>query len=223
MINQLPRWVWLGGASLAFIAGMINAVGLLSFQHQAVSHLTGTATLLGMAAANSDGTTVHQLVALVASFLLGAILSGIIIRDSALKLGQHYGIALFLESALLFAAVPLLHSGNLLGEYLASCACGLQNAMASTYSGAIIRTTHVSGLVTDLGILLGHLLRGLKADTRRLSLCALLFISFILGAFVSSLLHPRFHEFTLCFPAAFTGLAALGYLVMSQLARRKLP
>lgn len=35
---------------------------------------------------------------------------------------------------------------------------GLQNAMMSTYSGAVIRTTHVSGMFTDLGIFLGHFL-----------------------------------------------------------------
>jgi uncharacterized membrane protein YoaK (UPF0700 family) len=44
--------------------------------------------------------------------------------------------------------------------FWASAACGLQNAMVSTYSGAIIRTTHITGTVTDLGAMIGQYLRG---------------------------------------------------------------
>ena len=47
MISRLPSWVEAGAFSLALMAGVVNAVGLLGFSHQAVSHLTGTSTLLG--------------------------------------------------------------------------------------------------------------------------------------------------------------------------------
>ena len=49
MISRLPSWVEAGAFSLALMAGVVNAVGLLGFSHQAVSHLTGTSTLLGAA------------------------------------------------------------------------------------------------------------------------------------------------------------------------------
>ena len=45
----LPRWVWVGAGALACVAGMVNAVGFLGFEHQAVTHLTGTTTLFGIA------------------------------------------------------------------------------------------------------------------------------------------------------------------------------
>ena len=51
---QLPRWVWIGAGALACVAGMVNAVGFLGFEHQAVTHLTGTTTLLGAALAQDD-------------------------------------------------------------------------------------------------------------------------------------------------------------------------
>ncbi|HEX2584671.1 MAG TPA: DUF1275 family protein, partial [Steroidobacteraceae bacterium] len=54
MINKLPKWVEVGGFLLAFNAGFINAVGLLGFKHQAVSHLTGTSTFLSLAITNSN-------------------------------------------------------------------------------------------------------------------------------------------------------------------------
>ena len=63
MISKLPRWVWFGGALLAFIAGAINSVGFLGFQHQGVTHLTGTTTLLGVALAAHHGSqALHLLV-----------------------------------------------------------------------------------------------------------------------------------------------------------------
>lgn len=46
--------------------------------------------------------------------------------------------------------------------YVWACAlaCGLQNALTSKYSGNVIRTTHLTGATTDLGIAFGHILRG---------------------------------------------------------------
>ncbi len=42
------------------------------------------------------------------------------------------------------------------GAYLVSLACGLQNGMCTTFSGAVIRTTHVTGILTDIGLILGQ-------------------------------------------------------------------
>ena len=55
MISQLPRWVWSGAWLLAFIGGMVNVVGLLGFEHQAVTYLTGTTSMLSAALAALDG------------------------------------------------------------------------------------------------------------------------------------------------------------------------
>ena len=79
---------------------------------------------------------------------------------SALRLGRRYGVALSVESLMLFAAIPLFRHQHLAGPLLAAMACGLQNAMATTYSGAVVRTAHLSGMFTDLGIMLGHWLFG---------------------------------------------------------------
>jgi uncharacterized membrane protein YoaK (UPF0700 family) len=43
--------------------------------------------------------------------------------------------------------------------YMLSIACGMQNAMTTRYSGAVVRTTHLTGMVTDVGLLLGHMAR----------------------------------------------------------------
>ena len=48
LLTRLPPWVEVGAFLLAFLAGSVNAVGLLGFSHQSVSHLTGTSSLLGL-------------------------------------------------------------------------------------------------------------------------------------------------------------------------------
>ena len=125
-------------------------------------------------------------------------------------------MALLLESLLLCAAVPLLYRNNSFGICSASCACGLQNAMASTYSGAVIRTTHLSGMFTDLGISLGHALRGLPVDMLRLRLCFLIISAFFSGGVAGAFCFHRLGYSTLLIPASLTGLTALLYGLRSS-------
>ena len=218
---QLPRWVWVGAGLLACVAGMVNVVGYLSFEQQAVTHLTGTTTLLGEAVAKRDLHAISRLAGVALAFMAGAALSGMIVQDSTLKLGRRYGVVLALESLLLFAAIPLFMQGRLAGPLLAAMACGLQNAMATTYSGAVIRTSHLSGMFTDLGIGLGHALRGMPLQKRRLLLCGLIISGFFTGAVLGALLFVRFGYAALAVPATITGSIGLGYAAHRQLQLRR--
>lgn len=217
---RLPRWVLTGGSLLAFAAGIVNATGFLGVQHQGITHLTGTTTLLGIAIGRADVGHLVHFALLIGAFLAGAVASGAIIRDSTLKLGRRYGVVLAIESLLLFAAAPLLGAGSLSGEYLASAACGLQNAMASTYSGAVLRTTHFSGTLTDLGIFIGHHLRGLPVDMRRARLLLALVLSFLTGAVAGTWLFLALGYDALYVPAAATGIVGVSYAIYHHLRLR---
>ena len=72
----------------------------------------------------------------------------------------------------------------------ACAAMGIQNAMVSHYKGTIIRTTHLSGVLTDLGLALGYRLIGLKVGRRRIILHLLILFGFLLGGLVASLIYP---------------------------------
>ena len=213
MAERLATWVWIGAGALAFVAGMVNVVGYLGFEHQAITHLTGTTTLLGAALAEGRGTVAWQLAAMVAAFVAGAALSGLLVQDATLRLGRRYGVALALEAVLLAAAVPLFQRGSFAGPLLAAVAIGLQNAMATTYSGAVVRTSHVSGMFTDLGIMLGHALRGLPLAKRRLWLCLLIIATFLAGGVIGALLFAAFDYRALYLPALLTGLTGLSYTI----------
>lgn len=210
MVSRLPQWVEYGAFTLAAVAGSINAVGLLGFQHQAVSHLSGTATLLGAALPGPPLATLHLLGILLA-FLSGAALTGLLIKSASVKVGRHYDTLLYLEGLLLLVALLLLRQESLFGHYVASAACGLQNALATRYSDAIVRTTHVTGIFTDLGLMLGAKLRGETFDRRKATLLLLIVAGFIFGGSAGSLLFRRWEFQALLAPAAACFLLATIY------------
>ncbi|WP_456295196.1 DUF1275 domain-containing protein [Vibrio sp. AK197] len=210
MISRLPKWVEYGAFLLALLAGLVNAIGLLGFQHQAVSHLSGTLTLLGTQLGVDNHSALHLLM-IVLSFLMGAMFSGWLIENTALKLGRRYGVALCVEGGLLVVALKLLDIDLLTGQYFASAACGLQNAMITTFSGAVIRTTHMTGILTDIGLMLGARLRGEAFDFRKAKLFCFILLGFIGGGYVGAKLFEHHHNDALAAPAAMAFCLALAY------------
>jgi len=95
--------------------------------------------------------------------------------------------------------------------YVAAMACGRQSAMATTYSGSIIRTTHLSGSFTDLGIMLGNRLRGIPLNGRRLLRFVLLIGGFVCGGAVGTLLFRLLHFTALMLPAILAASLAVVY------------
>lgn len=219
MAERLATWVWVGAAALACVAGIVNVVGYLGFQHQAITHLTGNTSLLGAALVAGERGAALQLSGVILAFVVGAALSGLIIQDSTLRLGRRYGVVLSIESLLLLAAVPLFQRSHMAGPLVAAMACGLQNAMATTYSGAVVRTSHVSGMFTDLGIMLGHAVRGMPLAQRRLALSVLVISCFFLGGLLGAVLFASYDYRALYLPAAVTGIAGVAYFLYRQWQR----
>lgn len=216
MISQLPKWVEVGAFVLALIAGSVNAIGLLGFEHQSVSHLSGTATLLGTEILRNSAYNSYHLLGILFAFLVGASLAGFLLHGFTLKLGRHYDTVLIIESIFLLVSAWLLISGSFYGHFFASAACGLQNAMATTYSGAIIRTTHVTGIFTDLGIMIGGVMRGQKLDKRKAKLFTFIIVGFILGGTIGTVLFSKHQFYALIIPASVCILIAIIYRFYSR-------
>jgi uncharacterized membrane protein YoaK (UPF0700 family) len=186
LIRRLPKWVEFGAFILAFVAGYINVIGLLGFEHQSVSHLSGTATLLGARITEGRFDVAFHLLGVLLSFFIGAFIAGALLHGTALKLGRHYQTVLIIEALLLFLAYASLSNDVSIGHFFASAACGLQNAFATSFSGAIVRTTHVTGIFTDLGLMFGSLLRGERLDRRKAKLFLLIIVGFVVGGVVGA-------------------------------------
>jgi uncharacterized membrane protein YoaK (UPF0700 family) len=153
------------GTVLAFVAGATNAGGFLAVG-QYTSHMTG------MVSAMADNLVLGQFVmagaalAAVLAFLIGAMSTAWLVNwGMRHKLRSAYGLPLLIEAVLLLvfgifgAAMSLWHTVFLPVTVVLLCyIMGLQNAVITKISQARIRTTHVTGLITDLGIELGKLL-----------------------------------------------------------------
>lgn len=216
-----PSWVYLGGFVLTLTAGVINAVGFLGVHHQALSHMSGTVTVLGMELARADYPVATHAGFILLAFFLGCLVCGAIISQGSLRLGRRYGVVLTLESAALFGALIFLRRGAYVGDYLAALACGLQNAMVTSYSGATMRTTHMTGMVTDLGIACGHVLRGMTVDWHKFRVYGVLFLGFFAGGMVGAFGFGAFGYDTLLFPAMLSGVTGAGYAVVKHYERQQ--
>jgi uncharacterized membrane protein YoaK (UPF0700 family) len=219
---------------LAFVAGAVNAGGFVAVR-QYTSHMSGI--VAGMADNFAIGSLVLVLhgLAAVLSFLLGAFLTTLFVRWArSRELDSEYALPLLAEAALLISFGFIGHvfaGGRVLGTVMLLCfTMGLQNAIITKLSNSVIRTTHVTGMVTDIGIALGRVVSssspGTAVDltqefaTLRLlmSLVALFFVGGVIGAL--GFKHAGFF-FTLPLSAVLVLLAVVP--VIDDMRRRVLP
>lgn len=180
------------GYLLATLAGALNAGAFL-----VVGQYTGH--LSGMVSSVADNLILHAwhpiLIALagISSFIAGAATCAVLVTWARRHAPAcQYALPLFLESLLilLFAAVqlrsyqpvhPVAGAISLLAFIM-----GLQNATITKASGARIRTTHVTGISTDIGIELGKLVYG-TTDHSKLALLTGLLTCFFSGGVIGAL------------------------------------
>lgn len=81
------RRLFVGAGILAGLAGFVNAV-MLSFAGIPVSHMSGPATLLGIDLGHSELRRLTTLLAVMLSFMVGAMISGLLISSTVLRLGR---------------------------------------------------------------------------------------------------------------------------------------
>ncbi|MFW1860597.1 YoaK family protein [Acinetobacter baumannii] len=209
--QSLPNWFQLGAFLLAINAGMINVLGLITLLHQSVSHMTGNVSMLAMSLVNWQFEHIIYLVLVILCYVCGSFYSGFILGNSHFKLGRRYGLLLSLVSLFIFLCWLLLPYFPKYGLLWACVAMGLQNAMVSHYKGTIIRTTHLSGVLTDLGLALGYIARGLKVENRRIILHLLIFIGFLSGGIIAALVHPYLKLQSFLLPAILSLTLSISY------------
>lgn len=188
------------GGLLAFVAGAVNAGGFLAVQ-QYTSHMTGIiSSVADHLVLGAPWLAMAALVSLLA-FMAGAVTTTLLIHWARRRaMHGEYALPLMLEAGLLLLFGLMganLHRWTewlVPGTVLLLCfIMGLQNAIVTKISNAEIRTTHMTGVVTDLGIELGRLLYWNRdgasasappvlANRERLTVLATLLAMFFLGS-----------------------------------------
>ncbi|WP_194726416.1 YoaK family protein [Noviherbaspirillum malthae] len=152
------------GYALAFIAGASNAGGFLAV-HQYTSHMTGIVATAADSLALNDYLPVLAASGALLSFITGAAVTAIMVNYARRhRMASEYALPLLLEAILLLcfgilgARLAGIHGLFVPLTVMLLCfIMGLQNAVMTKLSGAEIRTTHLTGTVTDIGIELGKL------------------------------------------------------------------
>jgi len=193
-LQAKPGWVLAGGCLLAILASAVNADFMIRLG-VSVSHLTGDLSRITSEAVKSDSLWTPRLALLglsVVGFIGGAATSGFFIHHPNVELSRPYGRSVIAVGALLIAAHFTAASGSVdLACFLAAWACGMQNALATRYRGLVLRTTHITGLLTDLGQLLGMRLRGHPIELWKITTPFVLAVAFTTGAFGGALLNLK--------------------------------
>ncbi|OBK25128.1 hypothetical protein A5634_02020 [Mycobacterium asiaticum] len=217
-------------ALLAFVAGFVNAVALLILAVP-VANLTAITTQLGMNTANPWLYEGHVLAGIVIGFGGGAVAAGVILGSDKHPRRSHHATVLTLEAALLLAAVVVAETavkgligieGPVLQALLAAAALGMQNGLTSSFRGMPIRTTHFTGTVTDLGMMLGRS-RQHGIDRWKATILATTLLLFLAGGTVGVLVGSSLDGYALVVPAAICLAIAIAYVLRSVRANKRVP
>lgn len=184
MFKTHPKWIVIGGCILAFLSSATNA-GFLIHLGTSVSHLTGDVSRVAVDVVRGNRAMAIEawtLVIAALSFVGGAMVAGFFIHHPSLDLNRPYGRSVsFIGLCLLGAHFSLDHI-PWLAVCLAGFAFGFQNALATHYRGMVLRTTHLTGLLTDFGMSLGMRLNGHDIALWKLMVPGSLIVSFFLGS-----------------------------------------
>ncbi|KQY56286.1 MULTISPECIES: YoaK family protein [unclassified Nocardioides] len=217
---------------LALLAGMLNSVGFVAVSAY-TSHMTGlTATVADSLVVGFDELAWLAVVAL-AAFVVGAMTCAVVFNWGRRRdLRGRYANVLVIEALLVLAFGLLaeqLHGPHRAFVFISvlGFTMGLQNAIITKLSGAQIRTTHVTGMITDIGIEIGKAayrertpgLPPVTADARKLGVLVLLVALFFMGGVLGALGYLRF-GFPVVVPMALVLLVVASPPVLQDLRRR---
>ncbi|QDK45250.1 DUF1275 domain-containing protein [Bdellovibrio sp. ZAP7] len=230
---------------MAFQAGVLNMGGFLAC-HRFVSHVTGFATFFGYEFTQKDRGHAWGMLIVPLFFLFGAMVSGYLV-DIRVKLRKKpkYYIAYAVMLVLILVATlggwwgwfgpfgaSLEESRNGYLLLILLCfTCGVQNGTITSVSRSVVRTTHLTGITTDLGIGLVRIFNKkilgfehtelveneYKATSMRLGIITM----FVLGSVLAGFVYPVAGFLGFLIPAFTTGVLLVSMIYFQIINPRK--
>lgn len=179
---------------LSFVAGIVNVAGFLAVQ-KLTTNVTGHFAFFVDAVFQYQFWNGFVYFLYIFFFFLGAFVSSFLVEAVARKNeNTTYIVPIVIEIVLLLLIAIV---GKILIENYANViaytllfSMGLQNSLVTKISNSIVRTTHLTGLFTDLGIELAQLFFYKQFDLRqklfssirlRLTIISFFFVGGIIG------------------------------------------
>ena len=144
-------------ALLSLTAGFVNGAGFVAF-NVLTTNVTGHVALFAERMAKGDFRSARIVALWMFLFLLGAFICSLLINKVGRNRRYAYVVPILTEITILVGIAVFGYSFDrtlLKTELFAGSllfAMGLQNSMVTMISGSVVRTTHLTGMFTDLGI-----------------------------------------------------------------------
>lgn len=181
---------------LSFVAGMVNVAGYFSIS-TLTTNVTGHFAFFADELVKSGWQVAQISLLYIISFFAGALFSSLAVEFMLRRRERFmYFIPVLLEIIIL--VIIALSGPVTLAYYTILVACsmlfamGMQNALVTSISNSVVRTTHLTGLFTDLGIEIGQLffytqpeqLKKLKSSILlRLAIISFFFLGCLVGGY----------------------------------------
>ena len=187
---------------LSFVAGIVNVSGFFAVQ-VLTTNVTGHFAFFSDDIVRRNTGSAKLYLLYILCFFAGAVVSGFLV-EFALKRGRNKSMYVMpVAVEVLILSVAATFSNDMVVQYPVILACsllfsmGLQNALVTSISNAIVRTTHLTGLFTDLGIEVSQLFFYRKPDQhkrlkRSVGLRLSIILFFFAGCIVGGLTYMRF-------------------------------
>ncbi len=213
-------------ALLAAVAGSVNVIGLL-YTGTLTTNITGHFAVFMQDLLLGKYIYGLYFLSFIIAFLVGSITSNLLIEKFTETSNKFRFLRPVILEVALFAAVVLLYLiqpelNKLIVANILLFAMGLQNAMVTKISGAIVRTTHLTGIFTDLGIELSQLLTGKSKDKeehliRNIQLRFRIILFFFIGGVSGGIVFRYINLYALILPITLL----LGGILFDLLQSRK--
>ncbi|MDL2311179.1 DUF1275 domain-containing protein [Peptostreptococcaceae bacterium OttesenSCG-928-C18] len=177
--NKTIIWILL----LTFTSGYANILSIYTVGMPS-THMTGNLTNISYSLFGLDFKKAGILFAFILLFLLGGVISGYIFSNRQFGKGRAYGY-LLIAVAIILALAELFIDNRYIVTSIVVIVSGTQNGLNITYNDVTIRTTHMTGYLSDIGRVIGLKLDGKKVELSKLMYLISAVIIYFLGGVVA--------------------------------------
>lgn len=189
-MNKKTILMWM--FSLIGLSGLLNVL-VISLFSTTISHVTGLLSYFSIAVVNNDSLKLKVILLSIVAYLVGSIISGFIIGTREFVLRKRYGYISSSIGLSILIVFEVFKTHDIKIVYMMALLMGLQNGMILNFKGVIVRLTHMTGNLTDLGVHLGYMLKGkFKENVTQVLIPLLSLMVFVMGASFGAYLFLHF-------------------------------
>lgn len=179
------EWVLITQILFTFNAGYMNLLTFHSCYQLPSSHITGLITRLGYELYVLNAQMFLIVLGNFLIYLLGTIGSGYFLetRDFVLTASHYYAV---IAEILCIAIIHFCSRNCLVVLFLSSLTLGLQNGITSSFSNNTLRSTHFTGMITDVGMCIGQMMKKDFNHAPKFKIWIASLLSYFLGGLVAS-------------------------------------